>query len=91
MSIVGTAACGCRHSALAPEARRQEICRSDAVQRGIVPIFGTDSPAHLQADLRVYAAGFKLSDDEMTAISGLNQNLSAPGYEEQMKWSQSCP
>ena len=62
-----------------------------SVQRGIVPIFGTDSPAHLQADLRVYAAGFKLSDDEMTAISGLNQNLSAPGYEEQMKWSQSCP
>lgn len=39
------------------------------MQRGIVPIFGTDNPTHLRANLVAFADGMHLTQEEMVTIS----------------------
>ena len=46
-----------------------------SVQRGLVPIFGTDNPEHLRSDLEVVRAPFELSEEEMAAIATLDQGM----------------
>ena len=45
------------------------------LQRGVVPIFGTDSLAHLRANLRALAPASRLSDAEMGALGSLDAGL----------------
>lgn len=47
------------------------------LQRGTVPLPKANSPEHLKENLDIF--DFELSDDEMQAISGLNEHYSALG------------
>ena len=42
-----------------------------SIQRGFLPVFGTDDETHLKSDLAL--DGFALSDDEVVALDALDR------------------